>query len=106
MQRASQAHATAQAIVTAVQAVFSGLYLGVGNGIGALLGGFIFNKFGAQAVFESASAIVITGWAVTFAAQQVIATQRTGASQDPSGLTPAAVSIQQASRAALRKPAL
>ena len=86
-----------------LQAVFSGLYLGVGNGVGALLGGFIYNAYGAQAVFESASAIVITGWAATFAAQQVIASHRSA--PDPSGLLPAAASIQQASQAALRKTA-
>ena len=84
-----------------LQAVFSGLYLGVGNGVGALLGGFIYNAHGAQSVFSTASAIVISGWAATFAAQQVIASQRSR--PGPCGLLPAAATIQQASRAALRK---
>ena len=89
-----------------MQAVFSGLYLGVGNGIGALLGGYVYGSHGAQAVFETASAIVITGWAVTFAAQQVISAQRASPDPlDPSGLMPAAATIHHASRAALRKPA-
>ncbi|KAK9796993.1 hypothetical protein WJX73_010487 [Symbiochloris irregularis] len=44
------------------QALFNGLYMGVGLGLGAVVGGFIYDATNARIVFFAAAAVVATGW--------------------------------------------
>ncbi|KAK9828635.1 hypothetical protein WJX72_001232 [[Myrmecia] bisecta] len=44
------------------QAIFAGLYFGVGTGLGALIGGFIYQEYGAPAVFRTAAVGVAGAW--------------------------------------------
>eukprot|EP00891_Asterochloris_glomerata_P009207 jgi/Astpho2/9207/fgenesh1_pg.00137_%23_29_t len=53
------------------QGIFTSLYGGFGTGLGGLFGGFIYNKYGPQKVFQWASYIIIAGWAVCICGQVV-----------------------------------
>ena len=46
-----------------------GLYTGVGLGLGACVGGFIYDAFNARVVFFAAAAVVATGWALVSSVQ-------------------------------------
>ncbi|KAL4434055.1 hypothetical protein ABPG75_000496 [Micractinium tetrahymenae] len=45
-----------------VQSIFSGLYTGVGAGLGGLGGGLLYGSFGASALFRSAALTLAAGW--------------------------------------------
>ena len=49
-----------------------GLYMGVGLGLGGVIGGLVYDKFGAQHVFFCAAAVMAAGWIVVSMAQLLI----------------------------------
>lgn len=55
-----------------MQAIFSGLYCGVGNGIGGLLGGYVYQNFGGQSVFSVSSGVVLAGLVACTSAQIIL----------------------------------
>jgi hypothetical protein len=57
----------------------AGLYFGVGQGLGALIGGLLKERFGGQAMFALCAAIVLVAWLLVVAAELL-----TGASSSSS----------------------
>lgn len=57
----------------------SGLYFGLGQGSGALVGGLLKQRYGGQAMFALCACIVAAAWAACFAAERVLA------GSDPAG---------------------
>ena len=51
----------------------AGLYFGVGVGVGSLVGGAVYQRFGAQAVYVAACAVLAAGWLLCSAAQLAVA---------------------------------
>jgi hypothetical protein len=54
------------------QGIFQGLYFGVGQGLGALIGGLLKQRHGGQAMFALCSCIVLAGWLLCVLAEQAI----------------------------------
>jgi hypothetical protein len=57
----------------------AGLYFGVGQGLGALIGGLLKERFGGQAMFAMCAAIILVAWLLVVAAELL-----TGASSSSS----------------------
>ncbi len=53
-----------------MQGIFQGLYFGAGQGLGALIGGLLMQRYGGQSMFFLCSVITLAGWLLCAAAQQ------------------------------------
>ncbi len=71
-----------------MQGIFTSLYGGFGTGLGGLFGGFIYNKYGPQKVFQWASYIIIAGWAVCICGQVVAKCICKPACEEPNSCKP------------------
>ena len=49
--------------------------MGVGLGSGGVIGGTVYDRFGARTVFFSAAAVISAGWLVVYSAQLVLRSQ-------------------------------
>jgi hypothetical protein len=64
------------------QGIFQGLYFGVGQGLGALIGGLLKQRHGGQAMFALCSCIVLAGWLLCVVAEQATAQFSKAGQQD------------------------
>ena len=55
------------ALATTMQSIFSALFVGAGPGLGGLLGGFLYQNFGAARMFLMTGGVVFGGWAAAWA---------------------------------------
>jgi hypothetical protein len=54
-----------------MQGIFQGLYFGVGQGLGGIIGGALKERFGSQNLFGLAACCILAGWASVVIAERV-----------------------------------
>lgn len=52
-------------LAATMQSAFHNSYFGLGTGLGALVGGFTYERLGPSGCFASAALVVLVGWALT-----------------------------------------
>ena len=59
-------------LVVAACVGLQGLYMGVGLGLGGVVGGVIYDHYGARCVFYTAAAVMAVGWLLVSIAQLML----------------------------------
>lgn len=73
-------------LIVCCKTTAQGLYMGVGLGLGGVVGGIIYDRFGARVVFFSAAAVIACGWLLVCVAQQLLMYRKRTASERGEGL--------------------